>query len=304
MRVVHSTQSLAGVADSEVLVALAEVSEDSLRATVETLSQPRHYQAESLNNQRIAERLADELASYGYETQFQGLYRNVLAIPADVTAHKAILVGAHYDSVPQTPGADDNASGVAALLECARIVARFEQTLPVCFVAYNREEDGLLGSADFVEAYLPNSSLNIVAAHVLEMVGYCSHAQGSQHIPQGLPIRVPSVGDFLGILGNRDSNSLVDIVLERAKTYVPELPTIGLKVHFGVEKYLPVLARSDHAPFWEASIPAVMWTDTAEFRNPNYHRVTDTPDTLDYAFMRSVTQVLLACLMTSPELAA
>jgi Zn-dependent M28 family amino/carboxypeptidase len=299
MRVVYSTQSLASVANTEVIAALAEVSEDSLCATVETISQPRHYQAELLSNQRIAQWLADELASYGYETQFQGLYRNVLAIPADVTAHNAILVGAHYDSVPRTPGADDNASGVAALLECARIVARFKPLLPVCFVAFNREEDGLLGSADFVEAYLPNSSLKIVAAHVLEMGGYCSHKQGSQCVPQGLPIRIPSVGDFLGILGNRDSNSLVDKVLERAKTYVPELPTIGLKVHFGVEKYLPVLARSDHAPFWQAGIPAVMWTDTAEFRNPNYHRVTDTPDTLDYAFMRLVTQFLLACLMTS-----
>lgn len=302
MRVVHSTQSLAGVADSEVLAALAEVSEDSLRATVAVLSRPRHYQAESLSNQRVAEWLADVLASYGYKTQFQGVYRNVLAIPADVTTHTAILVGAHYDSVPRTPGADDNASGVAALLECARIVARFKPNLPVSFVAFNREEDGLLGSADFVEAYLPNNPLNIVAAHVLEMVGYCSHAQGSQRVPQGLPIRVPSVGDFLGILGNRDSNFLVDRVLERAKTYTPELPAIGLKVHFGVEKYLPVLARSDHAPFWQTGIPAVMWTDTAEFRNPNYHRVTDTPDTLDYAFMRSVTQLLLACLMTSPEL--
>src|SRR5205085_3278910 len=109
---------------------------------------------------------------------------------------------------------------------------------PVCFVAFNREEDGLLGSADFVANYFADSQFRISGAHVLEMVGYCSLRPESQRVPRGLPIKVPSIGDFLGILGNRDSRALVDLILERANTYCPALPAIGLKVQFGAERYL------------------------------------------------------------------
>jgi len=287
--------------DSEVSNLLAQVSQEFLRRTVKRLSKPRHYHAESSSNQRCAQWIYDEFKTLGYKTHFQGRYRNVVAIPAIHTSDTAVLVGAHYDSVPGTPGADDNASGVAALLECARLIVSQRHSQTVAFVAFNREEDGLLGSADFVENYLPNRSFNLEGVHVLEMVGYCSHDPGSQRVPPGLPIRVPSVGDFIGLLGNRDSNHMVDSILAQSASYVPELPAVGLKVYLGVEKWLPVLARSDHAPFWRTGIPAVMWTDTAEFRNPNYHRVTDIPDTLDYDFLQSVTQLLLSCLFRAED---
>jgi hypothetical protein len=301
MRIVHSTSKRAKLADSEVSSALSHVSQESLRRTVETISQPRSYLADSLSNQRCAQWIADELGSLGYEIRFQGRYKNVVATPAAPASDIKVLVGAHYDSVPGTPGADDNASGVAALLECARITALLESPKATAFVAFNCEEDGLLGSADFVENYLPDNSMNLKAAHILEMIGYCDRSDGSQRIPEGLPIRAPSIGDFIGILGNRDSNHLIDSALTQAATYAPELPALGLKVQLGIEKLLPVLARSDHDPFWRAGIPAIMWTDTAEFRNPHYHRRTDTPDTLDYAFLRSVTQLLLSCLLMGDE---
>jgi Zn-dependent M28 family amino/carboxypeptidase len=297
MRIAHSTSKRAATADPDVSAVLAQVSQESLRRVVETLSQPRHYQVDSQSNQRCALWIADEFKSLGYVTRFQGRYRNIVATPPARPSDVTVLVGAHYDSVPGTPGADDNASGVAALLECARLTASLETHAGIAFVAFNREEDGLLGSADFVDNFLPHSSLNLDMVHVLEMIGYCSRDPGSQRVPQGLPIQVPSVGDFISILGNRDSNHMVDRVLTQAVTYLPELTAVGLKVHVGVERYLPVLARSDHAAFWRAGIPALMWTDTAEFRNPHYHRATDTPDTLDYDFLQSVTQLLLACLL-------
>jgi Zn-dependent M28 family amino/carboxypeptidase len=301
MRIALPTTKRRRPAHTGVSTILARVSKESLRRTVETLSRPRHYLAESLSNKRWGEWIANELEGFGYVTHLQGPYRNVVAIPPKHTADGLVLVGAHYDSVPGTPGADDNASGVAALLECARLVANSDRCASTCFVAFNREEDGLLGSTDFVQSYLASGSLDVAKVHVLEMVGYCSHREGSQRVPQGLPIRVPSVGDFIGILGNRDSNRVVDWVVARAATYVPELPAIGLKVHLGVEKLLPVLARSDHDPFWRAGIPAVMWTDTAEFRNPHYHQETDTPETLDYDFLVSTTQLLLSCLVSDDE---
>ena len=91
----------------------------------------------------------------------------------------------------------------------------------------------------------------------------------------------------------------MDHVLQQARSYLPELPTLGLQVLLGIEKYVPVLLRSDHAPFWQAGIPSVMWTDTSEFRNPNYHRDTDLPETLNYTFLRRVTQLLVATVMTN-----
>jgi Zn-dependent M28 family amino/carboxypeptidase len=199
------------------------------------------------------------------------------------------------------PGADDNGSAVAAMLGCAAACSLWRPVLPVLFVAFNREEDGLRGSRDFVNSYLPKAAFSVRCAHILEMVGYASSEPGSQRVPTGLPIKISDKGDFLGLLANAHSSTVMDFVLRRARTYVPELPVTGLKVKLGLEKYFPVLSRSDHAPFWAQKIPAVMWTDTSEFRNHNYHRHTDTPETLNYRFLRQVTQLLSACVIQQAE---
>ena len=93
----------------------------------------------------------------------------------------------------------------------------------------------------------------------------------------------------------------MDSVLAEARTYLPGFPVIGLKVQPGVERVFPVLARSDHVPFWETQRPAVMWTDTAEFRNLHYHQSSDTPDTLDYGFLLNVTQLLTAVVVAQAD---
>ena len=87
---------------------------------------------------------------------------------------------------------------------------------------------------------------------------------------------------------------MMDSILAQASTYLPEFKVVGLEVALGAERLFPVLARSDHVPFWECGIPAVMWTDTSEFRNPHYHLASDTPDTLDYDFLAQVTKLALA----------
>jgi len=209
-----------------------------------------------------------------------------------------LLIGAHYDSVPGTPGADDNASGVAALLACAKIAGEVSETLGICFVAFNREEDGLIGSSDFVVSGIRELNLNIKEAHILEMIGYSSEEPGSQSLPKRLPIRIPTVGNFLGLIGNRDSSRLVPRLRRRAWSYCPDLPIVTLQVYLGLERWMPSLWRSDHAPFWQARIPAVLWTDTAEFRNPNYHGPEDKPETLNYRFLRSTTGLLVAYAMS------
>jgi len=232
----------------------------------------------------------------GFRVERQGKYSNILAFP-DTSFKEAILVGAHYDSVPMCPGADDNGSAVVAMLGCAAACSLWRPVLPVVFVAFNCEEDGLRGSRDFVQTYLPKARFDVRCAHILEMVGYASSEPGSQRVPAGLPIKISDIGNFLGLLANGRSSAAMDFVLRRAGTYVPELPVMGLNLKLGLEKYFPVLARSDHAPFWAQKVPAVMWTDTSEFRNHNYHRHTDTPDTLNYRFLRQVMQLLTACVI-------
>jgi len=292
MFVVQASKYRAEETESRVLRAL-DVSIDWLRNAVEAIAYPRHYVEQAADNQRAAEWVTRQLRGFGYETQFQGDFRNIVTVP--VAEGPLTLIGAHYDSKPQTPGADDNASAVAALLATANAISEHAPQTPVVFVAFNREEDNLLGSTDFVQNYLPSSGLDIRDVHVLEMLGYRDSLPGSQRLPSGLPIRLGhDRGDFLAVLGNRRSIKLVDSLMRCATSYVPELSVLGLKIWCGLENQVRHLRRSDHAPFWKAGIPALMWTDTAEFRNPNYHQPTDTPDTLDYEFLRSVTQLLIA----------
>ena len=295
MRLSHSSQSLPGVPSPEVRAAMASVSEMRLREWVEKISVPRHFEAQPAQNRATAKWLAELFAEWGYNVRRQGAYGNILALPRKLSP-QMILIGAHYDSTPDTPGADDNGSAVAAMLGCAEAVAKFAPEAPVCFAAFNCEEDGMVGSADFVEQFLPTADFKISQAHILEMVGFPSQQPGSQRVPTGLPIALPDKGDFLGILANKNSGGMMDAVLACARTYLPEFSVMALEVIPGAERLFPVLGRSDHLPFWQRDIPAVMWTDTSEFRNANYHRTTDTPDTLDYTFLRLVTQLLIACV--------
>lgn len=273
--------------------ALASVSEAELFDAVVELAKPRHMFHQRAENRRAAQYVASALEERGYTVEIEGDLGNVVAMPRGAEDSPLILVGAHYDSVPGTPGADDNASGIAAMLACARALARLEPALPVGFVAWNGEEDGLLGSVEFVARRRSAGGAPIAAVHVLEMVGYASREPGSQRMPVPVP-GAPNVGDFIGLLANQRSNHLVELAAKQAEAMVPELRVVGLKVYLGLEGWLPVLHRSDHSPFWKAKIPAILWTDTAEFRNPNYHCPTDVPETLDYGFMRRVTQLVIA----------
>lgn len=300
MYVQHSVHAPTITPDAHVRAAADDFSVSFLRGIVETMAVPRHYQLQPEDNRRIAHWIVHQLHSYGYETELQGEYANVVARSRRAPDTACVLVGAHYDSVPDTPGADDNASAVAALLACAKTLAQHAPETPACFVCFNREEDGLLGSADFVRT-IAGRKIPVREAHVLEMVGYCDHRPGSQAIPPGLPIQMPDRGDFLGILANQDSTAMASTVLQTARTYWPDFPVLSLKVFVGAEKLLPVLQRSDHAPFWKAGVPTILWTDTSEFRNPHYHQATDTPDTLDYEFLRSVSQILIATVLTSVQ---
>ncbi len=298
MRVVHSRQRRPAPTDATIADLLGRVTPEALRAHVERLSFPRHYVAERQANRRARALLLEQLRDFDCTPVLQGTWDNIVATIGPADGAPSLLLGAHYDSVPGTPGADDNASAVAVCLECARLLKQ-QDVGPVMIVLFNREEDGLLGSQDFVAGLPSNPAWVVGEAHVFEMVGYCTHAPGSQRLPPGLPgIAAPDVGDFLALLANRDSNAIAESLLGLAATYVPGSPVLALKIYLGLERLFSHLLRSDHAPFWQAGIPSLMWTDTSEFRNPHYHEASDTPDTLDYTFLAQVTRLALARAVT------
>jgi len=245
---------------------------------------------------RWAERyLLDEFQQLGLHTSthaFQslgGTYHNVVAsIPArdGCGDRPPLILGAHYDTVMDSPGADDNASGLAVLLEVARRLTGVPLAREVRFIGFCLEEADLLGSLAYV-ADLRGRSAALLGAIVLECVGFTRSDPGSQRAPAELPIAVPPCGDFLAIVANSESTALAEAIEQSVNREVPELRTASLVVP-GQGELFPDTRRSDHAAFWRYGYPAVMLTDTADFRNPHYHRASDTLETLDFVFMQQV----------------
>lgn len=193
-------------------------------------------------------------------------------------------------------GADDNASGVAVMLECARALAGRETASPIGFIAFNAEEDGLLGSRDFVTTGSRQLRRGIAAVHVLEMCGFRAIGSGSQRSPLPFVARGLDEGSFIAVVGQGASNEIAEAAV---RSPLPSPHRVALKTWRGAHRIVSDLARSDHAPFWDTGIPAVLWTDTGNFRNPHYHRASDTPETLDYAFMDHVRELLVSVVAAS-----
>src|SRR6266508_2580320 len=258
----QASRSLAKTPLPQVSKSLAAVAEEELRGWVERLAVPRHFEREPEENKNTAVWIAAQFQSWGYPVELQGSWWNVVALPKNVSV-PLVLVCAHYDSVGGCAGADDNASALAAMLGCAKACAAISPRPDVGFVSFNREEDGMLGSQDFVQWLTASSQVHVECVHVLEMVGYASDAPGSQRVPPGLPVQVSDQGNFLALLANHGSYRALDSVLARASTYLPGFPVVGLRVTSTLAKFFPVLLRSDHAPFWQRRIPTTMWTDTS-----------------------------------------
>jgi Zn-dependent M28 family amino/carboxypeptidase len=260
------------------------IDKEYLPYIVNRLSFPRPFGTPE--NAKAEQVVADEFLRMFSTCDRVGKHRNVCCgCPWEART----LIGAHFDSVPNSPGADDNASAVAVMLAVAKALGRRRDIL---YVAFNAEEAGLAGSAEFVQQMAGEMKL-LEQVHVLEMVGYRDRRRHSQSNP--LPVlEAPTTGDFLGVVANR--KGLVDQIIEAAERIT--VPVVGLAIPLGlslgaIRQNAPHLLRSDHAPFWERNIPAVMWTDTAEFRNPNYHQPRDMPDTLDYDFMAEVAKLVM-----------
>jgi Zn-dependent M28 family amino/carboxypeptidase len=217
--------------------------------------------------------------------------RNVATRPDPDDDRPLLICGAHYDSREETPGADDNASGVAALLELARGIAPHLGGAGLSagrlqLVSYDLEETGMAGSIAHAE-WLRAAGAPVLGMISLEMLGYTNHRPGSQNLPAGLRHLYPDVGNFIGVCGIESARDFLEPVVAALRS-VPDLPVESLAAP-GRSEMFPDIRRSDHAPFWDRGFPALMITDTSFYRNPNYHRPSDTPQTLDYPFLARVT---------------
>lgn len=204
---------------------------------------------------------------------------------------EVLLVSAHFDAVPAAPGADDDGSGTSALLDMARALHGRAMHRTVRFVLFNLEELGHTGSNQYVTAIREDhraGSPRIVGMMSLEMLGYYSDQPGSQRSPfkglEGVPS--PDKGDFIALTTISSASKFVRALDAAARTGEPSLKTVVIDM-FPIAP--PDLLRSDHTPFLLMGVPAVMVTDTADFRNANYHKPTDTPETLNpEGFARTV----------------
>lgn len=279
---------------------VAEVSAARIHDQIAALEY-RRYTPEELD--LAAAYIAQEFGAYGYAVRFQDVNTsmNVVARLAGATAPDYVfVVGAHYDTVSNTPGADDNASGVAAVLEIARVLAGLHLPYSVDFVAFTLEEISpfFQGSREYVRlAGLQGD--RIIGMICFDMIGYTCDTPGCQtpfySVPGCLQLdrEGVNVGRYAATLVNDASAELLLRCQDVAQTYVPLLERLSMQVA-GNGTCFGLARRSDQVPFWDAGLLAIEFLDTYGDRNPYYHTPGDLLSTLDIPFCRQITQVALA----------
>ncbi len=238
------------------------------------------------------------------ELELQGA--NVVAVKNGATTGDAVVVVAHHDTVPDSIGADDNTASVVALLSLARVLAPATFRRTVILAAVDMEEAGFFGARALVTSLVPERG--VVGAVVLETMSFTAREPRVQALPPFVGAlyvgqvrrirRRGSIGDFTNVMYRRDSAGLavrfaeaLEHLAGRGAAVLTRDP-LDLAVSPAIARIAPFVhdfARSDHVPFWEAGLPAIMINDTANFRNPNYHLASDTPETLDYERLADIT---------------
>jgi Zn-dependent M28 family amino/carboxypeptidase len=293
-----------------------EIDIEKLKAHVKYLSTEVHPRSSDQfsNLEKAGQYVFDELKATGAPVEVQEvkvkgkIYRNFIARFGPSTG-PLLVIGAHYDSdayTPRnrkpkgtiaetyTPGADDNASGVAGLLELARLLSKKPQSRSIELVAYTLEEDPHFGTEEmgsFRHARsLKESGRDVQLMLSVEMIGYFSDKENSQDYPAaGMSTLYGDRGNFIALVGNLSHFG----VIRRAKALmrgVSDLPVISCNAPSNLQG----IDSSDHLNYWNEGYPALMVTDTAYYRNPHYHRPTDTFDKLDYRRMAKVVQGIYA----------
>jgi hypothetical protein len=247
---------------------------DMLRAAADFIEREFHQAGYTVISQRF----------HVHDVECRNL---IVEIPGLSLADEIVVVGAHYDSAQHSPGANDNGSGVAALLALARSWAGSEPARTLRFVAFVNEEPPFfqtehMGSLVYAR-HCAEQGDRIVAMLSLETIGYYDSTDDSQKYPFPVGAFYPSKGDFIGFVSNTRNSPLVRRCIDAFRRNAP-FPSEG----GALPGFLPGVGWSDHWAFWQQGYPALMITDTAPFRYPHYHQASDTPDKLDYERMARV----------------
>lgn len=277
-----------------------------LRGHVEAIARAPHNPSHPEALESAAQHIEASLAASGYKVERQpfdgGKVRNIAATlqPVDPQA-ETLVIGAHYDSAFDSPGANDNASGTAAVLELARLLAdlRGKAPLRLRFVLFVNEEPPFfqterMGSRVYAER-LRASGERVRGMWSLETLGYYSDRPGSQRYPFPFNMLYPDTGSFVAFVGTTGSRGFVRETVAAFRARVA-FPSVGGTA----PGFVQGISWSDHWAFEQAGFPALMITDTAPFRYPHYHSKQDTPDKLDYARLARVV-IGLEAVICAPE---
>jgi Zn-dependent M28 family amino/carboxypeptidase len=288
------------------------ISEEKLREYVKEIEGLRHGWENYDALEQRAHFIEDTFRSFGYTVENQQVpfhgrtYRNIIAtLQGSEKEREWLLLGAHYDAAWGSPGADDNASGVAVLLETARILSRQKLRITIEFVAFTLEEPQpqtihfLIGSDHFASE-AKKTGKKYLAVFILESVGYTDATDQSQIVPVLVGIKIPKTGNFLGVIGNNRSKNIMKSFHTISDSHVADLLVVPYRVPFS-GYFIPETRFSDHASFWKCGYPSLMLTDTAMFRNPYYHTPRDRFKTLDFTFMLNVTKAVVSAIAVFGE---
>jgi hypothetical protein len=229
-----------------------------------------------------------EVHAQPFDVQGRTVENLEVRIPGTRATREVVVAGAHYDSERGTPGADDNASGVAALLEIARLLRgrSFARTVALAF--FVNEESPFFTTGDMGSRVYARraraAGVDVRAMLSIESIGYYADEKGSQHYPPALGLAYPDAGNFLAFIGNLSSRDLVRRAIASFRTHT-RFPSEGI----AAPESIPGVGWSDHSSFWAEGYPAIMLTDTVPYRNPNYHLPSDVPETLDFERLARVT---------------
>jgi len=295
--------------DVDIAEMVSQVDQNKLLTTLQNIVGPRHYSTAPENLTAVRNYVSNAFNSANLQTEAQNFQfasttmQNIIGRkPGAKDESITFIIDGHFDGVSGSPAADDNGSAVSGMLEALRILSQYSFEHSIRFIGFDAEELGLIGSSNYVQTGI-KSYEDIQGVLNLEMIGYFSDQPNSQNLPTGFNILFPALyqeivndefkGNFIVNIGNTTSNPLINAFSSAAATYVPQLKVLNAEVP-GNGEIVPDLRRSDHASFWDGGFQAVLLTDTAEFRNDNYHTANDEISTLDLSFMQQVVQTTLA----------
>lgn len=286
------------------------VDEAYIREAMDSIIGIRHHIENPDHKQKVAEYLREYIVQHNLTSAHQdfksGVYdfQNIIGQRQGLNNSSLCLISGHYDTVRPAPGADDNGSGVVAVLEAIRVMSDYVFENNVQFTFFDLEESGLRGSGNYVDKGIQETE-NIVGLVNYDMIAYTSDEPHSQSVPAGFDLLFPDLeqeldeneyrGDFIINAATENSTELAEIFNTSVETYVPDLKHAYLPLP-GNGQIVPDLRRSDHAHFWDKGYPAIFITDSGEFRNPHYHKSTDDLSTIDFEFLTQVTKAGIATL--------